>query len=241
MTAKFVKRILDRDSVRGAAAAMAAAYLRFVFVTSRWEYVNAPEQFWDAGQPFIAGYWHGRLLMLPFAWRRRVPVRVMISRHRDGDLITRTVQRFGFGVVRGSTNSAGAVSALRELLREIKRGITICLCPDGPRGPRMRANEGIVLAARLSGAPVLPVAFGITRRVTLGTWDRMVVPLPFSRGVFVWGDPILVPKNADPAVTERARAEIEASLIAVSAAADRATGHAPVEPAPLPTLATARS
>jgi lysophospholipid acyltransferase (LPLAT)-like uncharacterized protein len=117
------------------------------------------------------------------------------------------------------------------MLRSLKSGISVGITPDGPRGPRMHASEGVVQVARLSGVPVIPCGFSAARRRTLGSWDRFTLALPFSRGLFVWGEPILVAHDADSAAMEAARRAIEAGLTSVTQAADRAMGHPPVEPA----------
>ncbi|MEX2450013.1 MAG: hypothetical protein WD407_04080, partial [Rhodospirillales bacterium] len=103
--------------------------------------------------------------------------------------------------------------------------------PDGPRGPRMRASDGIVTIARLAGAPIVPVSFGAARRRVLNTWDRFVLALPFSRGVIVWGDPIVIERDADDAKLDEARRAVEDALNAITAEADALCGCAPVEPA----------
>ncbi len=97
----------------------------------------------------------------------------------------------------------------------------------------MRASDGIVQLARLAGVPVLPLTVSVARRRVLRTWDRFLVPLPFSRGVFVWGEPIAVPRDADPAILEARRREIEDRLIALTADADRRCGQPPVAPDPM--------
>ena len=236
MTRRVWKRLLDVDAVRGVVVGAAAAYMRLCHATSRWEVVrgDVPEQFWDAGRPFVLGFWHGRLLMLCFGWRAGLPVRVLISRHRDGELITRALMRFGIGTVRGSSREGEGAAALREVVRHVRNGTSVCISPDGPRGPRMRASAGIVQAARLAGVPIVPVSVGLTRRRLLSSWDRFLLPLPFARGVFVWGDPIEVARDGGDEELARVQARVEAALNAVTAEADRRTGHAPVEPAPAP-------
>ena len=170
--------------------------------------------------------------MMPYCWDRRRPISVLISQHPDGQILARTVGHFGIDTVAGSTTRGGA-SALRALLKTLKAGAYVGITPDGPRGPRMRAGDGVITVARLSGAPIIPVAYGISRRRVLGTWDRFVVAWPFGRGVLVWGDPIHVARDADADARETARRQVEDRLNAVTAAADRLGGCTPVEPAPV--------
>jgi len=228
----IAKRLSRNEGLRALLCAIAALYIRLVRASGRWRVVGAehPAAFWDAGRPFILAFWHGRLLMMPYCWRRGVAMNMLISRHPDGRLIARTIGHFGLGAVAGSSGKGGR-AALREILRAIGRGECVGITPDGPRGPRMRASPGVVDIARLSGVPVLPAAFATSRRKVLGSWDRFVVPLPFSRGVFVWGAPIAVPRNADAGAREAARRQVEDGLNAVTAEADRLVGQATIDPA----------
>ena len=230
---KLAKRILRSGAVQGAACALAAFYIRAVHATGRWRVVGAeaPEALWRDGTPFILAFWHGRILMMPFSWPRATPINMLISQHRDGQLIARTVRHFGIDSIAGSTSHGGS-AALRAILRALKDGQCVGVTPDGPRGPRMRAAGGAIDIARLSGVPILPAAFATSRRRVLGSWDRFVLAWPFSRGVFVWGAPIALPKDADAAARESARRQLEDGLNAVTAEADRLVGCAAIEPAP---------
>lgn len=227
-----LKRFLRSDAVQRALCALAALYIRFVHLSGRWETAGGdiPKAFWDRGEPFILCFWHGRILMMPYCWRRAVPIHMLISRHRDGKIIARTVAHFGIATVAGSSSRGGG-AALRALVRELRQGNCIGITPDGPRGPRMRASLGVAQVARLSGAAVIPAAFSCAPRRVLSSWDRFVVALPFARGVFVWGEPVRVARDADEAAVERARGAIESGLNAVTERADRLCGQTPVEPA----------
>lgn len=170
------------------------------------------------------------MLMMPYAWRWEGPFRMLISHHRDGRLIADTIRNLGLDVTDGSS-SRGGLAAVRELVKALKEGIAIGVTPDGPRGPRMRVQMGIVRIASLSGAPIIPVSFGARRRRVLSSWDRFVVIWPFNSGVFIYGKEIFVPKEADDATLEQARMELENSLNAITVECDRMTGHSPIEPA----------
>ena len=228
---KVSKKILGNESVRQFLCWLGAQYIRFVYVTGRWTMVRgeAAELYVDTGKPFILCCWHGRILMMPYAWKRRDRVHMLISQHRDGQIIARTIGHLGIRNVAGSTRRGGA-AALRSMLRVLRAGECIGITPDGPRGPRMRASDGIVNVARLAGLPIIPMACGARRRKVVPSWDRFVVPLPFSGGVFVWGDPIEVPGDMNDGAIEATRAKVEESLNAITAEADRLTGHAPIEP-----------
>ncbi len=162
---------------------------------------------------------------------------MLISQHRDGLIISRIVGHFGIHTVAGSTQKGGSV-AFRTLLRTLKSGECVGITPDGPQGPRMMASEGIVQVARLSGVPVIPCTFATQYRYQLNTWDRFVVALPFSRGVFIWGEPLSLSAKASAEEQDTFRRRLEDSLNIITATADQKMGHPIVEPAsPPPSLA----
>lgn len=208
-------------------------YIRLVRHTGRWriEGGDIPESFHRAGKPFILSFWHGRLLMMPYCWRRADLTVVLTSSHRDGRLISRTVKHFNIQAVEGSASKGGA-QATRRLIRLLRDGGVVGITPDGPAGPRMRVGEGTIALARLSGAPILPATFAASRRRVMGSWDRFVLALPFSRGVFLWGDPIEVPKGADRQLLEARRLELEQAMNALCERADEMVGQRAIEPDP---------
>jgi lysophospholipid acyltransferase (LPLAT)-like uncharacterized protein len=227
-----IKTMLKSEAVRRAACGLAALYIRFVHATSCWQIINdaAPKKLWDDDQPFIVAFWHNRLLMMPYSWRKGVPIKMLISQHRDGELIANTIAHLGVKSVRGSTSRDGA-QALRTLLKSLKHGDCIGITPDGPRGPRMRASDGVISVARLAGVPILPVSVATSRRKALNSWDRFLIALPFSRGVFIWGDPVVVPREASETDLADVRQSIEDQLIHISNQADELCGQATIEPA----------
>lgn len=235
------RRFVKSDAMRGLACRFVANYMALVHATTRWtiEGRAAADARWDANEPFILAFWHGRIGMMPYSWRRDRPMNMLISKHRDGELIANTIARLGIKSIRGSAAKAGSdknkggQEALMALVRAIRAGESIGITPDGPRGPRMRASVGVAAVARLTGVPVIPCAYATrARRVLFDSWDHFVAPLPFTRGAFVWGEPIFVDRKADAAALEDARARIEAALIAVTQRADEIVGQTPIQPAP---------
>lgn len=169
-----------------------------------------------ADERFILAFWHRHLLLMPYAYRGR-RISVLISQHRDGELIARTVARLGIDSSRGST-TRGGVAGLRELLRKARQGYDLAFTPDGPRGPAGKVQPGVIAAAQVTGFPIQPVALAASRCRRLGSWDPLVVPLPFAAVHFVYGDPLTVERR-DP--IEPAAAELEARLNAAEGAAER--------------------
>ena len=148
------------------------------------------------------------------------------SEHRDGLLIAHTVRHFGVHNVFANTKTGGSQALQNLPARLLKDG---GLCRHNPGRvrtvPGFRVSDGIIGIARLSGAPIVPITYGISRRKVLNTWDRLVVALPFARGVYVWGEPIYVPRDADEAEQEKAApGRWRTSLNAITDEADRLVG-----------------
>ncbi len=232
---RALKAILRNERVRGALCRLGTLYIRLVRRTGRWDLrgVETLDRLAAEGRPFIGCFWHGRILMMPYAWRdgRHRDLHMLISSHRDGQLIARTVAPFGIHTVAGSTRKGGA-AAFRTILRLLRDGDVICFTPDGPRGPRMRVSPGVVQAARLSGAPIVPITFSAFRAVRMNSWDRFLVPLPFSGGVIRCGAPIEVARETDDGGLEALRRHLEDTLNGLTLEADRHCGRPPVTPAP---------
>jgi hypothetical protein len=222
-----MKRLLRHPPIQAALARLLGLYLAFALRTTRWSLVGrehmAPHA---AGAPVIVAFWHERLPMMPMLWlkARRSPegrgarnrVHVLVSQHRDGRFIGAVVSRFALNVVLGSSTRGGAKS-LRLLLSLLGGGDHIAITPDGPRGPRRIAAAGVAQLAALSGAPILPCAAQTTRHRVLRTWDRMVVPRPFGRGVVVCLPTIAVARGA----WQEALPAIGAALTMAAERADR--------------------
>jgi lysophospholipid acyltransferase (LPLAT)-like uncharacterized protein len=172
---------------------------------------------WEAtGERFILAFWHRHLLLMPYAYRGR-RISVMISQSRDGELIARTVARFGIGAARGSS-SRGGLAGMRSLLRQAEEGWDLAFTPDGPRGPAGEVQPGVVLAAAATGLPIQPVAIAASRARRLRSWDRFLVPLPFSAVHFVYGEPLAVPRRGD---LDAAASELKGRLDGAEAEAER--------------------
>lgn len=216
-------------------------YMAFVGWTTRWRKVNraVAERFWAEGGSVIACVWHGRFLLVHTLWKYDgtvQPAKFLVSASREGRIAYHATRTVGSDVTHGSSakgkQSKGGFEAMREMLRHLEAGGIMGLAPDGPKGPRMRAKLGPIQLAKLSGAPMLPMAWSTKWRITLGSWDRFVLALPFGPGVQVWGEPISVARDADNAAMETARLALEAELLRITAEADRLCGAPMIEPAP---------
>jgi lysophospholipid acyltransferase (LPLAT)-like uncharacterized protein len=220
------RKIIRSDGVRRAMCWLISVYIRIVYATSRWtiEGAETPRRYHDAGKPFILAFWHGRLLMMPMAWRRDIPIHMLISGHRDGRIIADAVSHFGIASIAGSS-SKGGLAALRLMVKTLKGGECVGITPDGPRGPAMQASQGIVAAARLAQVPIIPISYATRRHRVMRSWDRFHLAFPFTSGIHLWGTPIEVPADADEGALEQYRARVEEQLNALGREADRRMGH----------------
>lgn len=228
----IVKRALSKDTIRTVVTWIAAQYVRLVQRSGRWRIVgeDIPDGLLAQGRPFIVAFWHGRLIMMAFSWKRSDLVHMLISGHRDGQLIASMMRRFGSKTVYGSTTRGGA-AAFVQLVRLLREGKVVGITPDGPRGPRMRVNGGVIDLAKISDAPIVPLAYSASPMHVFGSWDRFALPLPFGRGVFLWGTPITVDRHADRATTDAKRLELEVALTELTRRADGMMGRPGIDPA----------
>jgi lysophospholipid acyltransferase (LPLAT)-like uncharacterized protein len=161
--------------------------------------------------------------MLPFLYSGPGAA-IMNSTHRDGEIITRALERFGIRSTRGSSTRS-AIAGTLGLMRELRAGRDVALIPDGPRGPAGSAKAGAVALAAAGGVPLFPLAFSASRCVRMRGWDRMLLPLPGARVVCVIGAPIDPPDARDRAARERLRGVLEQRLNEVTRTADRMAGR----------------
>lgn len=235
-------RVRRSPRLRRLAASLGAWYIRLVDRTTRWEIPDPAlrDRIRAQQERIVIAIWHGRLLMIPAEMPPGGRVHAMISANRDGDIIADCVGRFGIASMRGSSRDprkphkakggAAVAAEAMELLGEHER-IAVALSPDGPRGPRMRAQPGVATVSAAMGVPVMPFAYSTNRGFVAGSWDSFFVPLPFGRGVKVWGPVIEPPEDRSPEGIEAHRLQIEQALTRITQDADRRMGRAPVEPA----------
>ena len=216
MKNKLVKKLIP---------SIASLLVRFLGSTGRLK--QYPGEFHrehgEKSQPFIVVFWHSRLLFV--GWYFRIyRMCAMISRHSDGELAADTFGRLGIKAVRGSTSSGGA-AAFRQLFQMIERGWNAAITPDGPRGPARRLQEGVISMGQISRRPIIPVSFSARHAVRFKSWDRFMVPLPFSRVSMVYGEPILIPRKMDTVTKEKYRLIVEEALNRVTDLSDELVGQ----------------
>jgi len=146
------------------------------------------------GRPVIFAFWHAGILPLAYLHRNEGAM-VLVSRHADGEYITRVLKRLGFRTARGSS-TRGGVQGLRELIRAVRNGTDAAITPDGPRGPARKFKAGGLLLAQLTGAPIIPVGLASKQVWRLDSWDGFLVPRPFAALDVRYGEPHYVPRDS---------------------------------------------
>jgi len=162
--------------------------------------------------------WHNRLALCLEIYRAYVAQRrqgpglaAMVSASRDGGFLAGILELYGVQPVRGSTSRRGP-QALLELTSWAERGYDLAITPDGPRGPRYVVQPGVIALAQLTGLPIVPASYALSRKLRLNSWDGFLVPLPFARWEIVVGPAIRVPREASEAEREALRQQLEATL-----------------------------
>jgi lysophospholipid acyltransferase (LPLAT)-like uncharacterized protein len=216
---KLIRDVLRSSWFQRAVGSLTAAFLRLVWRTNRFSF--DPPDVYDIVEPqmpAIFAFWHGQHFITPFVKTKESQrVKVLISRHRDGEYNAIAAERLGIGTIRGSGDHGsafhrkGGVGAFKEMVRSLEQGYNVALTADVPKRARA-AGLGIIMLARESGRPIMPFAMVTSRYWRLKNWDRTTINLPFGRGALVGGEIIMVPADADAEKMEELRVRLEESL-----------------------------
>lgn len=170
----------------------------------------------------IYAVWHGRLLPLTYSLRN-LSIHVLASEHQDGEMLGQTILRLGFGHVRGSSTRGGA-RAIREMVGRLDAGFDLGITVDGPRGPAFQVKPGPVEIAKLAGAAIVPLTTSSRRHKVFSSWDGFELPLPFTRVDIRYGEPVVVPGDADESMLEEKRIQLETTLRDITRKNDESFG-----------------
>jgi lysophospholipid acyltransferase (LPLAT)-like uncharacterized protein len=216
-----MRRLFRSPRVQVVLVRVFAWYLDLTLRTKRWT-LDGAEHLAPAreGAPAVIAFWHEVLPLIPALVERSrqaedyrtIPIHFLVSRHRDGRLISAIMHRFRLTPVFGSSSRGGA-AALFSMVKLLRAGVIIGITPDGPRGPARQAASGVAQLAALAGVPIIPCGGAVTMGRRLGTWDRMILPLPFGRGVLSCRPAITVDReswqDAVPLITAELNAAME--------------------------------
>ena len=217
----FIKTVGRKPAVQNGLGTVAASYLNLVRRTNRFIVEPAlPDPWLDSLSPFIAAMWHGQHTMISFMRRPHDRIATIISKSPDGNINTIALTRMGVRVMRASgargrtvrdAKAKGGAEGLRAMVRALKDGEIVCFSADVPKVSRV-CDAGIILLARFSGRPIVPVAVVTNRHIRFDSWDRACLGLPFGKGAMVYGQPIWVPREIEPDQLDGLRASVQTEL-----------------------------
>jgi lysophospholipid acyltransferase (LPLAT)-like uncharacterized protein len=224
-----VKKFVRTPWVQSTLAWLISGYVAVTLATMRWrfEHREAADAAVATPSGIVAFFWHGRIALAVVCRRvlGKKPRRVLISSSPDGELIAKIVQRLGFPAIRGSSTlddraNRRSIGAFRDAVKFLEAGGVVAITPDGPRGPAEEMPEGPVMVARRRETPVFLVGLAARSTLTLRSWDRTQIPLPFSRGCVVFDGPLTIDRSADAETIEATRLEWQSRLSAAQARAE---------------------
>ena len=192
--------------------------VRAVAMTLRYRWERDPVEIPEGGRPYVFCTWHNRLplsviLYEQYMKRIRQPFRLaaIVSASRDGAMMTAVLKRFKVLPARGSSSRRGA-QVLMELAGALAQGYDAALASDGPRGPVYGVKMGVVVLAQITGRALVPASYHLSSKITVKSWDRFQIPLPFSKCTINFADPVPVPRTGGDEGREKIRAQVEAKL-----------------------------
>lgn len=227
----LLKDILNSSAVEKIVGTLAYFYLKFVGMTTRWKVIGVKETYeaLDKYNAMIVIGWHGRTLEMPYFWNKSRKLNALVSPHRDGRLIVALLHKFGIGNIDGSTNKDSSKAAI-NLMKNLQQGNSIAIIPDGPRGPSMTLGLSPLFYAQKSGKPIMGITYSIANsKVVRRSWDDMLIPIPFQRGIYVITEPMIIPQNATREELEQYRLELENKLNDITWKIDEELGIERVE------------
>ncbi|SBO43718.1 lysophospholipid acyltransferase family protein [Cyanobium sp. NIES-981] len=219
------RTLLNHEALAWLAGALLNAYGQLILLTSRIAVQRDPATtrlVLEQGGPVIYALWHCHVFFMPMLrLSSGRPVAVLLSAHRDAQIVGVAARMRGVQLVAGSS-TRGGVRAYLQLIQMLRAGRSVCITPDGPRGPAHRVKPGVVHLARQSGCAVVPMGLAVTRQRRLRSWDRTLLPLPFCRVVLTLGPPLWLPPAQDPRTLGLQAQQVEAALETASQQAIRA-------------------
>lgn len=234
MLKKITKKILSSSVGQSIIANLLYFYIKLIAISGRWEKINLDfiRSLWRENKPYIGISWHGRILMLfPAGWEgsKNNRLKAVFSAHRDGKLVAKLLEKMGADCIFGSS-TRGGVSASKAVIKALEEGSGVAITPDGPRGPRMKMKRSVIFFAKLTGVPIVPVTMSAKSCKIFNSWDRFILPHPFTKGVFIAGQEMYVPKDASEEEMEDLRIKLEKELNRICFKADEMVGIEPIVP-----------
>lgn len=210
---------LKRRVLKVIAPPLVSSLINLLFKTIKWEIIGK-EHLDGLKGPVVFAFFHGRMAMLPKLYgmiRKNFRINMILSPHFDGELGAKIARRFGIGSLSGSSSKKSF-----NLLKKVAQleGIDIGITPDGPKGPNEKVKSGVIYIAKLKGYPIVPVTYSVKDYKTFNSWDKFMLPRPFTKGVYVIGEPIAIPKDLEKSDIERYALFLEEKMRSLKTLAD---------------------
>ena len=191
----FKKKLVKNFIVQNILGLLGFIYICIVRITSQINHKNKsiPEYFWKNKKPFILAFWHNQLLMITFSWKKNKKLNILASGHSDGQFGAIIAKYLGSNTLTVSDKQRKI--NIRPIFDLLNKNNYIAITPDGPRGPKEKVSDGVIKIAKKSNVPIIPVGFWSSRNLTLNSWDSFLITFPFSKCIFAWSDPILIPND----------------------------------------------
>lgn len=223
---KLIKRTVKSKTITGLIGTLLYYYTRFVGKTTSWS-TKGVDTFYkhlkQDGSIIMIG-WHGRAMLFPYFWNHKQPLNALVSLHQDGRLIAGFLEKCGLGTIGGSSNG-NAFGSARNLMQSLQDNVSIAIIPDGPKGPNMKLGKSPVYFAQKSGKPLFGVTCSIKgSKIVHKSWDQMMIPIPFSKGIYHVIGPYYIPETANDEELENYRLQIEEDLNKATFSADKKMG-----------------
>lgn len=214
---------LKRNVLKKVAPLLVSFLVKLLYKTIRWEIIGL-ENIKDKEGPFVFSFFHGRMMMLAFLYpyiKKSECVKMILSPHFDGEIGSLIAEKFGIDSIKGSS-SKGSLKLLKEI-NKIKN-CDIAITPDGPRGPFHKVKNGVIYISKITGYPIIPLSYSVSKGKRLKSWDKFLIPFPFSKGVYIIGKPFFVPQSLDKSNIESLAKSLEEEMIKIENIADMITG-----------------
>ncbi len=229
----FLKKIENSSFITALLGCLIYIYARLVGWTTHWQERNIREtyQTWTENNAIILIIWHGRTLLPCHFWRnkKKFPMSALVSPHRDGRLIASVLRLFGIKIIDGSSNENACGAAL-ALMRELQKGHSITIIPDGPKGPNMKLSHSALYYAQKTGRPVVGMTYSIKNAKLFNkSWDKMLIPPLFSQGIVATTQPFFISDKLSNEEFEQERLKIEQALTDLTWEIDKELGLPKVE------------
>lgn len=222
---KFKRKILHSWLVTKIIIQLIYWYVKLIGFTTKWKFkgFENADTLWKEHQTFVGIAWHSRAVMIP-VFGNDNPISALVSLHQDGQLIAGLLHKFNVDTVGGSSNQNASGSAL-SLMRKLKSNHPVFIIPDGPRGPRMHMGMSPIYLAQKNNCPIICITYSIKgSKIFEKSWDKIMLPIPFSKGIFIASKPIYIPQEAGKEELEKYRRKVEKIMIDIQHEADDYTG-----------------